>query len=366
MADHTDPFAQLAGTLAASNDSPDPAFVEGLRERLATRLGRSSKYPDFSLRRLDVAASSPSTAQETTMSESTLSESTLSESPLPSVSPYLIVNDARAAIAFYVDVLGAVPVGDVYIGDDGRVGHAELRFGSTVVMLADEYPEMGHVGPLALGGTPVTLHYEVPDAAVTVGRAKVAGAIVERDVTEQVHCSLGRSIPDPWGHRWMLSTPLAVMPSTDEINERADGFTVTAAVGSAAGPPQARRRTGELAYVTLPVPDLGESVQFYERLFGWETSDPGSEGGVHLLNTNFPGSLGPQSLAVYFITDDLEASVVSVREMGGTATDPDGPASWRTSECAGPGGAAFTLVQAAPGPYPAGNDLHPPQLPLGG
>ena len=228
-------------------------------------------------------------------------------------------------------------------------------------MLADEYPEMGFVGPVTLGGTPVTLHYEVPDAAVTVGRAKVAGATIESDVTEQVHGSLQGAIRDPWGHRWMISTPLANLPTTDEINARSDGFTVTAAVDSAAVPIHERRRTGELAYVTLPVPDLGDSVQFYERLFGWETSDPGTEGGVHLLNTTFPGSLGSKELSVHFISDDLDASVVLVREMGGTATDPEGPASWRTSECAGPGGAVFTLVQAAPGPYPAGNDLHPPR-----
>ncbi len=362
MAEPTDPFAQLAAILPAMDVEPDGVFVDSLRTRLASRLNRSVQNPDFTV--ADHLATRTTTTPTTTTPTTTISqqETNMSVPPLPSVSPYLIVSDAREAIAFYVDVLGAVPIGDIYVGDDSRVGHAELQFGSTTLMLADEYPEMGFVGPLSLGGTPVTLHYEVPDAAVTVGRAKVAGATIEREVTEQVHGSLQGAIRDPWGHRWIVSTPLPEMPSTDEINDRADGFTVTAAVGSPVVPSQARRRNGELAYVTLPVPDLGDSVHFYERLFGWETSDPGSEGGVHLLNTNFPGSLGPQALSVCFIADDLDASVELVREMGGTASDPVGPAAWRTSTCHGPASEPFTLVQAAPGPYPAGNDLHPPSV----
>src|SRR5215208_3410696 len=80
----------------------------------------------------------------------------------PQVTPYLCVDGAQAAIEFYVKVLGAkermrMP------GPDGKLGHAELELGNGLIMLADEYPDMGNRGPKAIGGTPVTIHAYVDD-----------------------------------------------------------------------------------------------------------------------------------------------------------------------------------------------------------
>src|ERR687891_2438843 len=104
-------------------------------------------------------------------------------SPIPEgysrVTPYLAVDDAAKAIAFYTEVLGAeermrMP------GPDGRIGHAEIAFGDAVVMLADEFPDMGAIGPKTVGGTPVTIHTYVEDvdavhrAAIDAGASEVS------------------------------------------------------------------------------------------------------------------------------------------------------------------------------------------------
>ena len=120
--------------------------------------------------------------------------------------PYLMVGDARAAIDFYCEVFGAEPVGDPILMDDGRIGHAELSLGGSTVYLADEFPEMGFVGPLTLGGTSASFHVRVEDADVTWAHAVAAGATPEQQVVNQ-HGSRMGSLVDPFGHRWSTVSP---------------------------------------------------------------------------------------------------------------------------------------------------------------
>src|SRR6202163_3874250 len=99
----------------------------------------------------------------------------------PRVTPYLIVDGANAAIDFYSSVLGATERMRL-AGPDGKVGHAELGIGDSVIMLADEHPEMGARGPVTVGGTPVMLHVYVEDADAVFERAVGAGARALRPV----------------------------------------------------------------------------------------------------------------------------------------------------------------------------------------
>jgi uncharacterized glyoxalase superfamily protein PhnB len=115
--------------------------------------------------------------------------------------PYLMVSDARAAIDFYCEVFGAEQVGDPIVMDDGRIGHAELRFGGSTVHLADEFPEMGYLGPHSRGGATTSFTIQVPDADVTYAHALEAGAVAEHPVINQ-HGGRSGSLLDPWGHRW--------------------------------------------------------------------------------------------------------------------------------------------------------------------
>lgn len=102
------------------------------------------------------------------------------------VFPYLCVRDAAAAIEFYTRVFGAEEV--LRLTDpSGRVGHAELRLGPALIMLADEHPEYGIRSPLAFGGTGTTLHLHVDDVDTLTARAREAGATVLREPADQGH-----------------------------------------------------------------------------------------------------------------------------------------------------------------------------------
>lgn len=137
----------------------------------------------------------------------------------PRVSPYLVVDGAAQAIDFYTQVLGAgerMRMG----GPDGKIGHAELQFGDSVVMLADEYPDMGYVGPKTVGGTPVTIGVYVEDVDKTFDAAVKAGAKALRPVEDQFYGDRSGQIEDPFGHRWSISTHVEDVPP-DEMQKRA-------------------------------------------------------------------------------------------------------------------------------------------------
>jgi PhnB protein len=91
-------------------------------------------------------------------------------------------------------------------GPDGKVGHAELTVGDSVIMLADEFPEMGVVGPKTVGGTPVTIHVYVEDVDVVFDRALKAGASALRPVEDKFYGDRGGEFQDPFGHHWSIAT----------------------------------------------------------------------------------------------------------------------------------------------------------------
>lgn len=121
-----------------------------------------------------------------------------------SLSPHLAMKDARAAIDFYVAAFGATEDFRLVDPADGRVGHAELTFGSTKLFLCDEYPEFGAVGPDTLGGSPVQMHLNVTDADAFVALATAQGAIVLRPVKDQFHGHRSGLLADPFGYRWFV------------------------------------------------------------------------------------------------------------------------------------------------------------------
>jgi PhnB protein len=137
----------------------------------------------------------------------------------PQVTPYLCVDGAKAAIEFYSNVLGArermhMP------GPDGKIGHAELELGDSLIMLADEYPEMGIRGPKAVGGTPVTISIYVEDADAVFDAAVAAGATSLRPVENQFYGDRIGQFEDPFGHRWSVATRVEDVPP-DEMEKRA-------------------------------------------------------------------------------------------------------------------------------------------------
>jgi PhnB protein len=123
----------------------------------------------------------------------------------PRLSPYLAVSNANAAIVFYCDVLGAVERLRLN-GPDGKIGHAELEFGGSVLMLADEFPEAGNQSPETLGGTAVTLSLYVGDVDAVHALALSAGAVELRAPADQFYGDRTAGFEDPFGHRWFIAS----------------------------------------------------------------------------------------------------------------------------------------------------------------
>jgi PhnB protein len=140
----------------------------------------------------------------------------------PRVVPYLCVDGAAQAIEFYADVFGALERMRMPM-PDGRVGHAELQIGDSVVMLADAFPEMGYQSPKKIGGTPVTLGVYVEDVDKTFDAAIKAGATELRAVENQFYGDRSGQFEDPFGHRWSVSTHIEDVPP-DEMAKRAQAM----------------------------------------------------------------------------------------------------------------------------------------------
>ena len=137
----------------------------------------------------------------------------------PRVSPYLAVDGAAAAIAFYREVFGATERMRMP-GPNDTIGHAELQLGDSVIMLADEFPDMGHLSPKSIGGTPVGLSVYVEDVDAVYAKALAAGATEDRAVQDQFYGDRMGSFLDPFGHKWHVATHVEDVPP-DEMSRRA-------------------------------------------------------------------------------------------------------------------------------------------------
>lgn len=138
----------------------------------------------------------------------------------PAVSPHLTVDDAAAAIAFYVKAFGAEEYGRVP-GPDGKLIHAALNINGSTVMLNDDFPEMSEgksITPKALGGTPVTIHLTVTDVDTKFQRAVDAGATVVHPLEDAFWGDRYGVVRDPFGHHWSMGQPMREV-SPQEIEE---------------------------------------------------------------------------------------------------------------------------------------------------
>ena len=133
---------------------------------------------------------------------------------------YVCPRRCADAIAWYTEIFGAVEEGQRYVDPDGRVGHAQIRFGDgelgSSLMLSDSYPDYGAVAPEEANTTATfALQLYVPDADETVAAAEAAGAVVPRPVEEQFYGARMGTIVDPFGLRWMISTQLGDVSEVD-------------------------------------------------------------------------------------------------------------------------------------------------------
>jgi len=140
--------------------------------------------------------------------------------PIPdgynSVTPYLIVEDAKRAIEFYSKAFGAEEKFRLPMGD--RIGHAEIKIGDSFVMLADEFPEMGHLGPNSRGGPTSSIVLYVEDVDSSFKQALEAGANEQRPVQNQFWGDRMGTLTDPFGHQWSLATHVEDIPEAEMVS----------------------------------------------------------------------------------------------------------------------------------------------------
>jgi PhnB protein len=154
-------------------------------------------------------------------------------SPIPAgyhtVIPYITVRGAVKAIEFYKAAFGAEETMRFSL-PDGTVCHAEIKIGDAHVMLCDEMPDWGNLGPESRGGATGGLMVYVPDVDKTFARAVAAGATVFKPVEDQFYGDRSGSVTDPFGHKWTLGTHIEDV-SHDEMQRRFQGML--AAMGGA-------------------------------------------------------------------------------------------------------------------------------------
>jgi PhnB protein len=136
--------------------------------------------------------------------------------------PYLFVSDGASAIEFYERAFGATELVR-WGGPRGKVGHAEIKIGTSPIWLADESPETGFSSPLTLGGAGVNIFLYVADVDRAFNRALAAGATELRPVIDQFYGDRVGTLRDPFGHVWTLATRKEEL-STEELQARAEEF----------------------------------------------------------------------------------------------------------------------------------------------
>src|SRR5258706_12384053 len=215
----TDPFDFLRGPVTPAD--PDPEFAGRLRLRLA----REVFAPPGG-----------------TMSQQTAAARAEREPAWPpTLTPYIVVSDARRAMDWYVEVFGAQRRGELHVNADGTIGHAEVGIGDAVLMFAeasDLWPDVPVRAPDSPPTASPTLHLQVEDVDASTHRARRTGPSVERDPAHQPY-GRGSVIVDPFRHRWMLVRRQA----------RATGL-----------------RQGDVANVTMVAPDAHRAKEFYEAV----------------------------------------------------------------------------------------------------
>ncbi|HET9309054.1 MAG TPA: VOC family protein [Candidatus Sulfotelmatobacter sp.] len=145
--------------------------------------------------------------------------------PIPegyhTLTPSLTVRNAERAIEFYKQAFGAEVRGGVAKGPDGKVMHAELKIGDSVIMLTDEYPEFGSKSPQSIGDSGMGLHIYLDNVDAAFDRAVKAGASVEMPVMDQFWGDRYGKLKDPFGHKWSMATHVRDM-SQDEMKKGMD------------------------------------------------------------------------------------------------------------------------------------------------
>jgi uncharacterized glyoxalase superfamily protein PhnB len=306
---------------------PDPAFAARLRARLESVLSLPNRTGEVEMSGTDIALAE--------LNEPAVDPGVSTSPPRPAALPYLSVANAREAIAWYIETLGATLAGQMYEMDDGRIGHAELQIGDGVLYLADDYPELGLKAPRGQENS-VSLMLFVSDTDATLERARAGGATVQLEAYED-HGARGATIIDPFGHRWMLSGPVTGAPI--------------------------QIQHGDVGYISVWTPDADRAAAFYGHVLGWNY-DPQTH---QVTNTKERIGLysvdGPPTLFCCYAVADLAGARQAIVDGGGTVDELEHFDFGTLCGATDSQGASFGVYQPNPGqPRPDLNGSGPGEL----
>jgi uncharacterized glyoxalase superfamily protein PhnB/catechol 2,3-dioxygenase-like lactoylglutathione lyase family enzyme len=300
----TDPFEALREPVTPAD--PDPGFAGRLRQRLTQEV---------------FAPPGGIMSQQTTTTR-------VEREPVRSstLTPYIVVSDARRAMDWYVEVFSARRRGELYVNADGTIGHAEVSIGDAVLMFAEAsglWPDVPVRAPDLPATFSHTLHLEVDDVDGTTERARRSGASVEREPVDQPY-GRGSVIVDPFGHRWILLRPPARVTPL---------------------------RQGDVASVTMVARDARRAKEFYEAVLQVPFSS-GHPGAWRTDETRPPLRIwAPQGaepeMQLSYSVDDTAAAIERVLAAGGQADEPERKPNGLLTECTDDQGATFHLWQPA-------------------
>lgn len=232
----------------------------------------------------------------------------------PTITPQIAVKDARAAMEWYGEVLGAMLRGEPHVMPDGSIGHAQLAVGDGVVMLNEGSDEVPVRPPDAPSVFSSSLHVQVEDADATADRARNAGAAIERAPSDFPYGRIAVFV-DPFGHRWLVNQPPASA---------------------------SRVRDGDVGYITMATPDPARAQAFYGAVLGWEFAS----GRPDVLPKIGLGTAADKPwVALCYRVADIGAALAAVRAAGGTGGDVRDKPYGLAAECVDDQGLLFYLWQ---------------------
>ena len=337
----TDPFGALRAPVVPTD--PDPDFAATLRARLerALALPRGVTMTDIATGPAPLTESTAATRPAAGTGQApagTDRPATDLAARVGAAVPYLAVpaGQGRRALDWYVEALGATLVGEPVIMPDGVLGHAELDLAGGLLYVAEELPEHGVIAPPP-AGTPVTLVLTVPDSTESLRRAMDRGATMPRGMSDDYGVRTA-TILDPFGHRWLLQTPLDRLPKSEQ--------------------------PGDVGHAWLSAPDPDRAAAFYAAVLGWTYTPGRVPGSRNVTGQSIPLGIGPGEPGFHlsYAVADVAAAVDRVRAAGGTATDPRRSPYGPAADGVDDQGVAFSLHRAGAAPRSPANGARPGDL----
>jgi PhnB protein len=253
--------------------------------------------------------------------------------PVRSMSLYICVANANAAINFYQEAFGAKELWRL-VEPGGKIGHAEIQIGNTTLMISDEYPDYNTLSPETIGGSPVKIHLDVTDVDAFAEQAIKAGATLIRPIADQFYGDRSGQLADPFGYTWIVSTHIKDVP-VEEMQEELNKWAQSEKSSSEAGyvrEPEMRRQNRHAVTPYLTVHQPAELIDFVTQAFGAieHFRATGPAGGMHaevsigdsVVMIGGAEHIEPMPTAIHLYVPDVDEAYERALEAGAKSLMP--------------------------------------------